>query len=143
MKRGPAPRRVLVFGTFDLLHAGHRSFLRQARGLGGELIVAIGRDRIVQKLKGRRPVHTEIRRQKLVEMLPIVGLAILAPRDPRRRFDFIRRLKPHTIALGYDQTHYTERLADDLKRRGLRIRLVRLRPYRAKRYKTSLLRQNV
>ncbi len=136
-------RTILVFGTFDLLHAGHRSFLQQAKRLGHFLIVAVGRDHVVHRLKGQRPVHNERRRWRAVAKLPFVDRALLAPRDPRQRFRFIARHRPHTIALGYDQTHYATNLAADLLRRGIRSRVVRLRPYRPHRFKTAILRRRL
>jgi FAD synthetase len=134
-------RRVLVFGTFDLLHPGHKNFLHQAKRRGSHLIVAIGRDHIVKKIKGRPTSQTERMRQRAVAALQQVDRAILAPRDPRQRFQFIRRLHPHVIALGYDQTHYTEHLEQDLEHHGILARVVRLRSFHPARYKTSLIRQ--
>ena len=51
MKR---PKKVMVFGTFDGIHDGHRHFLREAKKQGEELIVAVSKDEVVQKLKNRK-----------------------------------------------------------------------------------------
>lgn len=134
------PTRVLVFGTFDILHAGHRSFLRQAARIGTELVAAVGRDAVVRKLKGRRPIQSESKRRLSVSRLPEVDRAVLASKNPAQRFEFIRRIGPDVIALGYDQTFYTDHLRSELRRRGIRCRVVRLRAYRAKQFKSSLLR---
>jgi FAD synthetase len=136
-------RTVLVFGTFDLLHRGHRSFLRQAKKLGTTLIVAVSRDRNVRKLKGRRTANNERKRRDAVAELPYVERAVLAPADPSRRFEFIKRIGPEIIALGYDQTHYTGNLAQALRTRGVRLKIVRLKPFLPSRYKTSLLRKTL
>lgn len=137
------PHIVLAFGAFDLLHAGHRSFLRQAKRLGQRLIVAIGRDRIVTKFKGRAPFQSEQRRRARVAALRYVNQALLASRDPRRRFSFIKRLRPTVIALGYDQTHYTANLPSQLRRHGIKARVVRLQPYKPGRYKSSIIRKSL
>ncbi|KKW29838.1 MAG: Bifunctional protein hldE, partial [Candidatus Kaiserbacteria bacterium GW2011_GWC2_52_8b] len=52
-------KRILVFGVFDRIHAGHRFFLRAARGFGGELFVAVARDRNVLRLKKKLPRDSE------------------------------------------------------------------------------------
>lgn len=139
----PSVKTILVFGTFDLLHAGHRSFLRQAKRLGHKLIVAVGRDRVVAKLKRRKPVQSERQRLRAVAALPIVHRAILASRNPWHRFAFIKKLKPDVIALGYDQRHFTTNLHRELKAHGLDCRVIRLKPYKPQRFKSSLLRQRL
>lgn len=141
-KNPPTKRhRVLVFGTFDIFHPGHRSFFRQAKKLGTELIVAVGRDRVVRRLKKHQPRNSETARLARIASEPTVDRAILAPRDPRRRWQFIRSLKPKIIALGYDQTHYTENLETELKTRGIYAQIVRLRAHRPHLYKGSILRR--
>ncbi len=134
-------RRVLVFGAFDIFHPGHRSFFRQAKKLGTELIVAVGRDRVVERLKKRPTQHPEKHRLARVADEPTVDRAILAPRDPRQRYGFIKKLRPHVIALGYDQTHYTRNLAPELKKRKISVLIVRLRAFRPDLYKSSQLRR--
>lgn len=133
-------RRVLVFGTFDVFHPGHRSFFRQAKKLGTELVVAVGRDNVVARLKKRAARNDEKHRLARVAAEPIVDRTILASRDPRRRYAFIRSLKPDVIALGYDQTHYTKNLETELKKRGIEAIVVRLRSFRPHLYKSSLFR---
>src|SRR5690349_8747563 len=139
-KKLPGPR-VLVFGAFDIFHPGHRSFFRQAKKLGSELVVAVGRDNVVRQLKKHPTTNPEHRRLARVAAEPTVDRAILAPRDPRRRYSFIKKIKPQVIALGYDQTHYTKDLAMDLKRHGVKATIVRLRAYRPHLYKGSILRR--
>lgn len=134
---------VLAFGTFDLLHPGHRWFLRRAKRLGDHLTVVVSRDRNVRRLKGHSPVQRERARREAVARLPDVNRSILAMRDPRRRYSLIRRLKPNLIALGYDQTHYTENLEVELHRRGIRCKVVRLPAFQPKRYKSTLLRRRL
>lgn len=135
--------RVLVFGAFDIFHPGHRSFFRQAKKLGTELIVAVGRDRNIALIKNRAPVYSEQNRLTRVAADPLVDRALLAPRDPRRRFTFIRKLRPQIIALGHDQAAYTATLVADLRRRKIQCQVVRLRPFQRQRYRSSLLRQKI
>lgn len=133
-------KTVLAFGTFDLLHRGHRSFLKQAAALGTTLIVAVSRDTNVARLKKRRAIHDERTRRDAVAALPSVTRALLAAKDPRRRYSFIKKIRPDIIALGYDQRHYTKDLKENLDKRDITCAVIRLKPYRPTRYKSSLLR---
>lgn len=135
------PRRVLTFGTFDLLHPGHVWFLRQAAKLGRELVVVVARDSNVLRLKGKRPRQNERTRRRAIRQLPFVRLARLGQREFNHRYALVRQLKPDIIALGYDQRTRTRSLKRDLAKLGLRPRLVRIRAFHPERYKSSLLRR--
>lgn len=135
--------RVLAFGTFDLLHPGHLSFLRQARRLGTELIVVVARDANAEKLKGRRPIQDETTRLAQVSRLPFVTQAMLGQEKLEHRFGLIKQLQPDVIALGYDQFLMTMKLERDLKTLGLHTTIVRCRAFRPDLYKSNLLRPKV
>lgn len=130
-------RRVLVFGTYDVLHPGHRSFFTQARALGDELVVVVARDQTVLQVKGKRPQHNENDRLKTVRACLEVHQAYLGKLGDK--YEIIQELAPQVIALGYDQAHFADSLPQELKKRGLTIEIVRLQPYMPDRYKSSLL----
>ena len=66
-------KRIVVNGTFDILHSGHLALLNHARSLGDYLVVAIDSDRRVQELKGTsRPINTQTERQELLANLRAV-----------------------------------------------------------------------
>ena len=66
-------KRILVNGTFDIVHPGHLALLNYARSLGDFLVVAIDSDRRVQELKGPdRPVNNQQERRMLLENLRAV-----------------------------------------------------------------------
>lgn len=137
-----APSCVLAFGTFDLLHPGHDSFLRFAKQQGDRLTVVIGRDTTVERLKGRPPLYTEEQRRRAVEGLDIADEVVLG--DPHDHLKAIREKRPDVIVLGYDQTHFTEKLLQDLKGIGLEAtRIVRAPAYEPERWKSSKLRENL
>lgn len=59
--------KILVNGTFDIVHRGHIEMLHYAKSLGSELLVAIDSDRRVRELKGkRRPINNEEDRKYLL-----------------------------------------------------------------------------
>jgi FAD synthetase len=131
---------VLAFGTFDLLHPGHRNFLRNASKLGKKLVVVVARDRNVWKLKNKRPTQGERARLRAVRKLSFVSRATLGQREFNHRYNLVQKLKPDIIALGYDQLTRTSSLAKDLRKLGQAVKIVRLKPFHPERYKSSLLR---
>jgi len=57
-------KRVMVNGTFDILHRGHIELLNYAKSLGNQLLVAIDTDRRVKELKGpTRPINNQDNRK--------------------------------------------------------------------------------
>lgn len=66
-------RRVIVNGTFDILHRGHLEMLRFARSQGSYLLVAIDSDKSVRHLKGEnRPINNQEDRKLALESLKFV-----------------------------------------------------------------------
>jgi len=131
-------KRVLVFGTFDGLHEGHKDFFRQARMYGDYLIVVVGRDSTVSRVKKRLPKFNENERLKAVQEVFLVDEARLG-NENKPPHEIIREIKPDIICLGYDQTHFTDKLAEDIKAMGLTIEIKRLQPYKPEIYHSSLL----
>jgi D-beta-D-heptose 7-phosphate kinase/D-beta-D-heptose 1-phosphate adenosyltransferase len=65
--------KVVVNGTFDILHTGHVCLLNFAKSLGDHLLVCIDTDRRVKELKGdSRPINTQEERKFLLENLKAV-----------------------------------------------------------------------
>ena len=69
-------RRVITYGTFDLLHYGHISLLRRARGLGDYLVVALSTDEFNHNEKGKVCYFSYERRKMLLEAIRYVDLVI-------------------------------------------------------------------
>jgi cytidyltransferase-like protein len=64
-------KKVFVSGCFDLLHSGHVAFLKQAADYG-DLYVALGSDKTIYELKGRKTVNSEAERRYMIEALACV-----------------------------------------------------------------------
>ena len=65
--------KIVVNGTFDVIHPGHLALLNHAKSLGAFLIVAIDSDERVAQLKGpKRPVNNQYERKLLLENLKAV-----------------------------------------------------------------------
>ena len=133
--------KIMVFGTFDGLHKGHLDFLRQAKNFikNSFLIVSIGRDKNVKRIKGALPALNEKKRAILVKNCPLVDKVVLS--GIKNHLPHIMRERPDIIALGYDQKVYVKNLKKDLKNKGLLVKIVRLKPYKERIYKTSLLKE--
>lgn len=124
--------KVLVFGTFDLLHAGHRFLLMEA-SKRGELTVVVARDRNVRTIKGRYSVHDEEERASLVRRVVPEADVVLGDTD-----DFlapVRAVDPDLILLGYDQDFPPGVTQEDLP-----CEVERLPAFHPEIYKTSILR---
>lgn len=95
--------RTIVFtnGVFDILHAGHVQFLRQAKALGDVLVVGVNSDHSTQRLKGKsRPITCERDRMALVAALEAVDHVVLFDEDTPT--ELIRTLRPHIHVKGGD-----------------------------------------
>ncbi|MBX4191287.1 MAG: FAD synthase [Candidatus Doudnabacteria bacterium] len=131
-------KRVMVFGVFDLLHPGHVAFLKQAKKLGKFLVVSVARDKNVKRIKKNIPVFDQTERIKHVKDLKIANKVVLAgEKDP---WPHILKEKPDVIALGYDQKDYVEDLKQELQKRKLGIKVIRLKPFRPNVFKSSIIR---
>lgn len=134
--------RIMLFGTFDMLHAGHINMLEQARSLAPDpqIIVSIARDDAAERIKGERPKRGELERMKIVEASPLVDEVVLGDADGY--IEHIVHARPDIIALGYDQEgEYVRELQAELDKKGLQPRIVRLKPYKPEIYRTSKLQR--
>lgn len=131
----------MVFGTFDVLHKGHLHFFRQARKLSANpyLIVSVARDKNVKRIKGLRPSLNEKRRLSALKKIRLVDKALLGGQG--NHLPHILRQRPDIIALGFDQKAYVKNLRSDLKKRGMEVKIFRLRPYKRHIYKSSILKK--
>ena len=130
-------RTVLVFGTFDGVHEGHRFFLRAARAHASYVLASVAQDKMVYEFKGRYPDRChEVRMRELQSE----GLADeLQPGDSEiGAWSIVRKRQPEVIAFGYDQTALAEALQTaDL---GYVPELVWIDAYHPDRYHTRILR---
>lgn len=126
--------KVLAFGTFDVLHPGHRYYLESASAYG-DLIVVVARDSTVMKVKGRLPLKSELER---LEDLLMAGYEALLGSEGDK-YAVLAEYRPEVICLGYDQTAFTEGLATACQALGLQARIVRIPAFHPEKYKSSLL----
>lgn len=131
--------KIMIFGTFDGLHPGHLSLMKQARKLDKNpyLVVSIARDRNVFKIKKVKPILNEKKRAALLKKSKLVDQVVLS--GIKNHLPHILKIAPAIIALGYDQRAYVKNLKSDLKKCGLNVKIVRMKPFKPHIYKNALL----
>ncbi len=93
---------IFTNGVFDVLHAGHVSYLAQARALGASLVVALNTDRSAKQLgKGPdRPLNNELDRATVLAALESASLVTWFDEDTP--LELINELRPDVIVKGGD-----------------------------------------
>jgi FAD synthetase len=118
--------RVMATGVFDLLHPGHVFFLTEARKLGDELVVVVARDKTARRLKRETYVPENLRRE-MVEALKPVDRAVLG--STTDIYETVVQERPNIIALGYDQIWNEAEVEAECARRGVPLKVVRIKAY--------------
>ena len=90
---------VMVFGTFDYLHAGHENLFIQAKELGNEIIAIIARDKTVKTIKGNLPDHNEKERLKNLKETEWANKVILGNQKDKSNMKI--HLKSNQIQLSW------------------------------------------
>ena len=95
-------RRVIVNGTFDILHRGHIEMLNYAKSQGTYLLVAIDSDKLVKELKGEsRPVNNQEDRKFALDNLKCVDAVWIF--DDQAELEHICKMyKPDLMVKGSD-----------------------------------------
>jgi len=94
-------RIVFTNGCFDILHAGHVSYLEEAKSLGDELIVAVNDDASVKRLKGdERPITPLADRMAVLAGLAAVDWVVPFAEDTPAAV--IERIVPNVLVKGGD-----------------------------------------
>lgn len=120
--------KVLIAGTFDIIHPGHINFIKQAKELGNFLVVIIARDQNVKKMKGQVPHFNEEERLNKLDQLGLADKVVLG--DLNDPYKVIKEEKPNVVALGYDQQSYVKGLHDLVINSNLSFKIEKLKPFK-------------
>jgi D-beta-D-heptose 7-phosphate kinase/D-beta-D-heptose 1-phosphate adenosyltransferase len=94
--------KIIVNGTFDVLHKGHIVLLEYAKSLGTSLLVCIDSDRRVKELKGNtRPINNQYDRAYMLTALKSVDLVWVFNSD-QELIDQIKLFNPDIMVKGSD-----------------------------------------
>jgi len=99
--------RVMVFGTFDVLHPGHEYYISEALKLSkdSDIVIVVARDKTVKSIKNFLRNVEQDRMHVLVERYP-EALVVLG--DEEDQMKVLRDYKPSMVCFGYDQNSFTE-----------------------------------
>ena len=93
-------RKVITYGTFDLLHYGHINLLRRAKELGDYLIVALSTDEF-KRGKGKECYFSYEERKMLVESIRYVDL-VIPETCWEQKIDDVKEFRVDTFVMGDD-----------------------------------------
>lgn len=94
-------KKVITYGTFDLLHYGHINLLRRAKEQGDYLIVALSTDEFNWNEKGKKCYFTYEQRKKLLEAIRYVDLVIPENSWDQKVSD-VKEFRVDTFVMGDD-----------------------------------------
>ena len=93
-------KRVLTYGTFDMLHEGHIHLLRRARELGDFLVVALSTDEF-NDIKGKKAFFSYEKRKLIIEAIRYVDLVV--PEETwEQKIDDINKYNIDIVVMGSD-----------------------------------------
>ena len=100
MRGRPIMKRILTYGTYDLLHYGHIRLLKRAKALGDYLIVAISTDEF-NAIKGKKSYHNYVTRKEMLEAVRYVDLVIPENNWEQKKQDVLD-YKVDVVVMGSD-----------------------------------------
>ncbi len=93
-------RKVITYGTFDILHYGHINLLRRARELGDYLIVVLSSDEF-NALKNKKSYYTYEQRKMILEACRYVDLVV--PENTwEQKIDDVKKYQADVFVMGND-----------------------------------------
>ena len=105
-------KRVITYGTYDLLHYGHINLLRRAKALGDYLIVALSTDEFNRNEKHKVTYFTYEQRKQLLESIRYVDLVIPEETWQQKKSD-VHEYHIDTFVIGDDWTGKFDFLKDE------------------------------
>ena len=93
-------KKVITYGTFDLLHTGHINILRRAKALGDYLIVAVSTDEF-NMLKHKEAYHSFEERKQILEAIKYVD-EVIGEDTWDQKVDDVKKYNIDTFVMGND-----------------------------------------
>lgn len=94
-------KRIITFGTFDVLHVGHVRMLQRARALGDHLIVGVSTDGLNWSKKQKKPVYSQFDRLEIVKAITGVNEVFLE-HSLEEKGDYIKKYNADVLVMGND-----------------------------------------
>ena len=93
-------KRILTYGTFDLLHYGHIRILKRAKEMGDYLVVALSTDEF-NAIKGKKAYHSYETRKKMLEAIRYVDL-VIPENEWEQKLQDVKDYKIDVVVMGDD-----------------------------------------
>ena len=93
-------KRVITYGTYDLLHYGHIELLRRAKEYGNYLIVALSTDNF-NKLKDKKSYYSYEQRKMMLESIQFVDL-VIPENEWEQKVKDVKEYNVDTFLMGHD-----------------------------------------
>lgn len=94
-------KKIITFGTFDVLHIGHIRILQRARALGDYLIVGVSSDALNFSKKQRYPVYSESERMEIVQAISGVN-EVFREDSLDLKGNYIKKYQADILVMGDD-----------------------------------------
>lgn len=130
-------KTVLVFGTFDVIHPGHKYFLEQSARFGDHLVAVVARDEFVNKSKMKTPVHNQNERIEFIKQSGLVDDACLSDRVTGT-FHVVNDINPDVVCFGHDQLKLADCFRIWLKEQQSDIEIVMIDSYKRDQYSSTV-----
>jgi len=137
-------KKILIAGTFDILHPGHIFLINEAAKLG-DVYIIVATDKNREIYSGEAPIVPEQQRLEVMKSLKNVKEAILGRHD-NDTLKTVAEINPDIILLGPDQKFSVEKLQTALKMKGLNhIEVKRLEKFydKFKLHSSSLIKKKI
>ncbi len=137
-------KKVLIAGTFDILHPGHIFLINEAAKLG-DVYVVVATDKNREIYSGEAPIVPEQQRLEIIKNIKNVKMAKLG-RPDNDTLKTVEDINPDIILLGPDQKFSLEKLKNALVLRGMNhIEIKRLENYydKYKLHSSSLIKKKI
>ena len=109
-------KRIITYGTFDLLHYGHINLLRRAKALGDYLVVALSTDEFNWNMKQKKCYFSYEQRKELLEAIRYVDL-VIPEENWEQKVSDVKEYHIDTFVIGDDW----EGKFDFLKEQGVEV----------------------
>lgn len=119
-------KKVMVAGTFEILHPGHIAYLKEAWKMG-YVTAVVSSDENAEKLKRRKIVVPQRQRAEVLKSVYYVHEVVYG--SPGDIFNILDTVKPDVVLLGPNQSIPPETVKTEAKKRGLSTEVIRAGEY--------------
>ena len=131
-------RKVMVFGVFDGVHEGHRHFFREAKKLGDYLIAVVAADEVAKALKRKSPKKDISERIAEIEEEIEID-EVLVGDEEMGSWEIVKKVRPHVIAVGYDQKEMKKNLENSMDDFNWFIEIETISAHKPEKYHSSIV----